>query len=290
MPMFATPQPITVTIELGVADLRIIASDRTDTTVEVRPSNDSRAADVTAAERTRVEYANGSLLVKRPRQRILIGRNESIDVTIELPAGSHVHGDAAMGEFRGEGRLGACTFKTATGAISLDQTSRLTLNTGTGNVTIDRAVGHAEITTGSGSVRIREIDGTAAIKNSNGSTTIGEVTGELRLNAANGDISIDRTLTSVTAKTANGNVRIGEVVRGSILLESAYGGLDVGIREGTAAWLDVSSRYGRVRNSLLAHDGPQQSDETVEVRARTAYGDIRIHRSTETAQTRNAKP
>jgi len=30
-------------------------------------------------------------------------------------------------------------------------------------------------------------------------------------------------------------------------LETAAGELEVGIREGTAAWLDVSSKYGRVR-------------------------------------------
>lgn len=285
MPIFATPQPITVTIDLAHANLRIITSDRTDTIVEVRPSKDSRAAGVKTAERTLVEYSNGRLLVKGPKQRFLLFRNESIDVTIELPAGSHVCGVVAMGEFRVEGRLGECSFHTGMGDLSLDQTGRLNLASGYGNVTVDRVVGHADITAGSGSVRIREIDGSATIKNSNGNTSIGEVTGELRLNAANGDISIDRTLTSVTVKTANGNVRIGEVVRGSILLETAYGKLEVGIREGTAAWLDVSSQYGRVRNSLQAHDGPRQSDETVEVRARTAYGDITIHHSTEVTQT-----
>lgn len=290
MPTFATPNPITVTLDLGVADLRIIASDRTDTIVEVRPRNESKAADIKAAERTDVEYSNGRLLVKAPKQRSLFGRSESLDVTIELPADSHLYGNAAVGALRVEGQLGECTFKTAAGAISLDQTGTLNLNTGIGNVTVNRAVGHATITTGSGSVRIREIDGPAAIKNSNGDTTIGEVTGELRLNAANGPISVDRTHASVTAKTANGNIRIGEVVRGSILLESAYGELDVGIREGTTAWLDVNTRDGRVRNSLQAHDGPQASDETVEVRARTSFGDITIHRSTETTETRNTKP
>ena len=223
MPVFATPNPISVTLDLAVADLRIIASDRTDTIVEVRPSNASKATDIKAAERTDVVYANGRLLVKTPKQRILIGRRESIDVTIELPAGSHVYGDAAVGALRAEGQLGECTFKTAAGAISLDQTSTLNLNTGSGTITVNRTVGKATIATGSGSVRISEIDGPAAIKNSNGDTTIGEVTGELRLNAANGPISVDRTHASVTAKTANGNIRIGEVVRGSILLESANG-------------------------------------------------------------------
>lgn len=277
MPVFATPQPIIVTIDVAAGDLRLIAGDRTDTRVAVRPSNSSRTADVKAAELTRVEYANGKLLIKGPRPRFRFGRSDTIEVTVELPAGSDVYGTTATGEFRVEGRIGECRFDTSMGDISLDQTGRLNLNIDYGNITVDRVVGQANISTGAGSVRIREIDGPATIKNSNGNTTIGEVTGELRLNGANSDFSIDRTGTSVTAKTAHGNVRIGEVRRGAILLETAVGALEVGIRKGTAAWLDVSTRYGSVRNSLSASDVPQPTDETVEVRAHTVYGDVTIH-------------
>jgi hypothetical protein len=63
-------------------------------------------------------------------------------------------------------------------------------------------------------------------------------------------------------------------------LGTAYGELEVGIREGTAALLDVRSQFGSVRNSLTASDGPQPSDQRVEVRARTSFGDIVIRRST----------
>lgn len=41
MPNFDTPEPISVTLELGVGNVRITASDRTDTTVDVRPSDAS---------------------------------------------------------------------------------------------------------------------------------------------------------------------------------------------------------------------------------------------------------
>jgi len=57
MPTFDTPEPISVTVEIGVGDIRIVASDRTDTVVEVRPSDEAKKSDVTAAEQTRVEYA-----------------------------------------------------------------------------------------------------------------------------------------------------------------------------------------------------------------------------------------
>ena len=63
MPSFDTPEPISVTVELGVGDIWIVASDRTDTIVEVRPSDGAKKADVAAAQQTRVEYANGRLLI-----------------------------------------------------------------------------------------------------------------------------------------------------------------------------------------------------------------------------------
>ncbi len=50
MPVFDTPEPIIATIEVGVGDIRIAASEREDTVVEVRPSDSSRSADQQAAE------------------------------------------------------------------------------------------------------------------------------------------------------------------------------------------------------------------------------------------------
>lgn len=278
MPVFATPEPISVTIELTMGDARITASDRTDTFVEVSPRDDSKASDIRAAEQTRVEYSNGRLLVKTT-QRSFIGRGSPVDVTLELPTGSQVQGDSGMGEFSCEGHLGECRLKTGMGNIRLDHTGALRLQTGMGNITVDRASGDAAVTTGSGDVRIGKIEGAAVIKNSNGDTAVGEVTGDLRVKAANGRLSVDRAHSTVVAKTANGNVRIGEVMRGAIVLETAAGELEVGIREGTAAWLDASSQYGRVRNALDDADSPEQSEATVEVRARTSYGDIIIHRA-----------
>ena len=167
MPTFDTPEPISVTVELGVGDLQIVASDRTDTMVEVRPSDPAKKADVTAAEQTRVEYAGGRLLIKAPkswRQYTPRGGGESIDVQVELPAGSHLRGETGVAALRCQGRLGECRYKTGVGDIQLDQAGAVQLRTGVGDLTVEQAGGDTELTTGSGSVRIDHIDGAAVVR------------------------------------------------------------------------------------------------------------------------------
>jgi hypothetical protein len=89
---------------------------------------------------------------------------------------------------------------------------------------------------------------------------------------------VDKADASLVAKSANGDVRLGEAVRGSVVLETSLGDLEVGIRDGTAAWLDVRASAGKVHNSLDATEAPEESAETVEVRARTAAGNVLVRR------------
>ena len=286
MPTFDTPEPILLTVEMGVGDIRIVASDRTDTIVEVRPSDPAKASDVTAADQTRVEHADGRVVIKAPkgwRQWSFRGDGESIDIQVALPTGSDVRADAGMAALRCTGRLGECRFKTGIGDFRVDEAGPAKLETGMGDITIERAVDHAEITTRSGAVQVGRIDGTAVIKNSNGDTWIGEAGGDLRVNAANGRIAVDRANATVTAKTANGGIRVGDVARGVVLAQTAYGRVDVGIRAGVAAWLDLDTRCGNVETYLDAAGRPQPGEEAVEVRARSAFGDITVRRATDRA-------
>ena len=56
------------------------------------------------------------------------------------------------------------------------------------------------------------------------------------------------------------------------------GDVEVGVRAGTAAWLDVSAGAGKVQNALDPTDAPEPAAATVEIRARTSLGDIVIRR------------
>jgi Putative adhesin len=279
MPTFSTPEPITVTIWIPAGDVRVTATDRADTVVDVQPSDAGQDADVRAAEQTKVEYTDGHLSIRAPRPGVrgLFGRGAQIEVTVAVPAGSSITSEAMAGGFAASGRLGECRIKTSAGDVRIDDADQIDVNAGAGEISAGRISGNAEITTGSGKVRLRQVGGSAQIKNSNGDNWVGSVAGDLRVSTANGAITVEHALGDVTATTAMGAVRIGEVVRGSVSLKTAMGDLEVGVRRGTAAWLDAQTHYGHVRNRLEPTAAPGAGEASVEVRARTAYGDIVIH-------------
>ncbi|MEU8945640.1 DUF4097 family beta strand repeat-containing protein [Streptomyces sp. NPDC048489] len=278
MPAFDTPQPISVTAHVAAGSIQFSASDRADTVVEVRPRDPKKDKDVRVAEQTEVTCTGGALTIRTPKGRYLVGPTGSVDVTVELPTGSHVETTGSWTQVLGEGRLGEVRVKTSAGDVRLDATGPLQLTASHGSITVDRVEGLAEITTSSGSLRVGALHGPAVLKNSHGTTSVGTATGELRVSGANGDIDIQRAESSVTATTAHGTLRVGDVARGTVQLETSYGAIEIGIRKGTAAWLDVSSGNGQVHNTLTPSDSPAESEETVEVKARTRFGNIDIRR------------
>ncbi len=279
MPSFDTPEPISITVELGVGAIRIDAGERANTVVEVSPTDPDKKADIAAAEQTRVEYANGQLTVKAPkgwRQWTPWGGDESVDVHIGVPTDSHLRGGAAVAALRATGRLGECSYKTSVGEIQVGQAGPVKLRTGGGDITVLRAVGDVDVKTGSGGLRLGDIDGSAVVRNSNGDTWIGAVTGDARVSAANGKIAVDRAGAGLSVKTANGDIRLGQVAKGQILAETACGKVDIGVLDGVPAWLDLHTHSGQVRSELDPGGQPGAGEDTVQVRARSAFGDITV--------------
>ncbi|WP_344563960.1 DUF4097 family beta strand repeat-containing protein [Streptomyces axinellae] len=280
MPEFETPQPINVTLDLIAGTVRVVASERTTTTVEVRPADSDEPQDVRAVEQTEVSYADGTLRLKTARWRSLVSTSGSLAVHIELPAGSRLQATASLGDYTCEGRLGHCDLKTSVGAIRVAEAETVRLKTGHGDISVEEVTGTAETAevTAAGRIHVGRFAGPARVRNRLGDTTIGEAAGSLRTNASSGRTSVDIAHAGVNAETAQGGIRIGEVAHGSAVLKTGDGDIEAGIPEGTAAWLDVRTRLGAVRNTLGAVDGPVEAEETVELHARTGLGDILVRR------------
>jgi hypothetical protein len=280
MPIYNTPTPIDLAINLQVGAIEVFASDRADTVVTVSATNPAKAVDRRGAEETAVDFDGRRVTITGPRPRISwIGPTESVDVKVELPTGSRFTAEIAVGGVRTVGRLGATRIKCSMGPVDLDTTGDLWLRAGHGNATVGTAEGGLEATADHGQIRVGTVTGDAILKASHGSILVAESGGDLDAKLSYGDLEITKALASVSAKTAYGSIQLREVSSGSIQVESGFGQVTVGVRPGVAAWLDLSSKDGHVRNELDGDHAPDASEQTVAVRARTQYSDISIQRA-----------
>ncbi|HEU5471984.1 MAG TPA: DUF4097 family beta strand repeat-containing protein [Actinophytocola sp.] len=111
-----------------------------------------------------------------------------------------------------------------------------------------------------------------------GDFRLGEITDSLRVNGVTGDVLVRRAHADVDVTTTTGDIRLAEVIRGTVVLSTSIGEIEVGVREGSAARLDVRTKLGRVRNTLNGVDNPADYADTILVRARTNLDDIVIRR------------
>ncbi|GHF48652.1 hypothetical protein GCM10010218_32670 [Streptomyces mashuensis] len=216
MQKFATPATISAVLDIPAGRIQLIAADRTDATVEVLPANPAKSRDVRTAEETTVAYADGVLQIRVPEPKNqLFGPSGSVEVTVQLPAGSNVEARTAACELRGVGRLGDVVFEGAYRSIKVDEAASLRLAATDGDVEVGRLGGPAEIS------------------------------------------------------TARGDIRIAEAVRGTVVLRTQSGDIEVAAAAGVSAALDAGTTYGRISNALKS-DGTAGLD----IRATTSYGDI----------------
>ncbi|MFC0623086.1 DUF4097 family beta strand repeat-containing protein [Kribbella deserti] len=276
MPTFVTPQPIAAAVEVAGAQVRVTATDRTDTRVLVEPIDPANRKHVKVAENTKIEYADGELQVKT---KTAGDKSGSVTITIDLPTGSGLVAHLAFSELHTEGSLGASELHLASGRVDLDHVGSLKASLASGQVAIGHIAGHAEIDGAAFGMRIGEIAGTVGISSAGGQTWIGHASGDLELNSASGDFAIDRADGSVNASTASGAIRIGRMTNGQAKLKNASGNIEVGISEGTAVSVDADSERGAVHNFVLSHAKPGPADARVSLYARTRHGDVTIQRA-----------
>jgi len=71
-------------------------------------------------------------------------------------------------------------------------------------------------------------------------------------------ITATRLRKSFDAKTSNSSIRLGEVTRGSIVLGTPAGDLQIGIAEGTPARLEVNAGQGMSTTCWRTPPGPKR--------------------------------
>ncbi len=278
MPSYDTPRPIDLSIAVGMGDIDVTATERSDTLVEVTPSRPGRAGDISLARESEVRFDGGRVTVAVPKRLNLFGPGDSVDIRIDLPSGSTATIVSAYGGMRLRGTLGDCALTASYGPITAGRTGALRLKAPYGDVGIDEVAGDLDATAGHQSLRVGHVAGRASIRGSHGPIDLGAVDGDIDVRTS-GALSVDRAGGNVEVRTAHGGIRLREVTGGTVRLENGYAGIEVGVPAGTAAWIDAASRQGIVRNELTAESGLEGSERTVELRLRANYGDILVRRA-----------
>jgi hypothetical protein len=236
---YPAPDPVTVDIRIPGGTVELSAAPREEATVEVAPDDD-RSVSREAAERTRVTFSDGTLVVAAPQ-----GRNlpepaaPQLRVSVQLPTGSSARLQVADAGVTGQGEWSDVQLTTVSGDIALEHvTGDLTVNTAAGDVSVER------------------VDGSVVVQ------------------SAGGDVRLDQVGADVDVQTAAGDVEIAAARRGAVRADTAAGDVTVGVVAGTGVSLDLGTLAGAIRSDPGMDGGPGQE---LTVWARTLAGDIEVH-------------
>jgi hypothetical protein len=279
---YVTPKPIHIALDLlTVVTLKVTATDTTTTTVSVKAADPTKKDDVRALGEVNVDYADGVLglrIARTLRYYTWFSGSPRLVVDITVPTGSSVDGKIGAGGATTEGRLGDVSLRTGAGELRVEQAGKATLHSGAGAIQAGRVTGPLRVTNGAGSIRVGTLEGEGFVKNTTGNSVFGEVGGPLTVKAVTGDVVIEQLIGAAEIKCAHGEVRIDRVGTGDVTIDGGYGSIEIGVPEGTAAWLDIASRHGEVRNQLEAASSPGETDRRVAVTAHADYSSITIRR------------
>ena len=268
MPEFDRSDPVTIALYLPRGRADIVAEERTTVVADVVPLDGSDGSRQAAAD-TLITLDGDTLAIRAPETADRPWRRTpKLGVTVRVPAGSSLSAKTASADLHAAGRY-----------------ATVHVNTASGDATVEEITGDGHLDAASGDLAVGRAGGALRLTTASGDVEVGDVTGDVSVKSASGDVSIRDTGGSVGVDTASGDIEIGVVRRGLVRLRSASGDVTVGVAAGTGVWLDVSTASGATRNGLAMGAGtpgatPATTGATLELRIRTASGDIEIRRAT----------
>ncbi|MEV8436540.1 DUF4097 family beta strand repeat-containing protein [Actinosynnema sp. NPDC051121] len=211
------------------------------------------AGPADAVRDARVELSGGRLRVHSSKALPL--RAVPLSVTVRAPAGSHVIAKAGSADL------------TVTGAAG-----RLEVQTGTGDVTADRADASSQVNSGSGKLRLGPMLGGLKAKTGSGDIEVSSVGGNTVIYTGTGDVWLGAVQNDVQVRTGGGDVTIADAASGRIQLGTGSGDVRVGVRPGVAAQVDLVSTAGSARSDLDVSDTPPADEPSLFITGRTTSG------------------
>lgn len=249
--------PVTVSLRMQRGSADVTAEERSTVQVLIAGEDGSDAA-----ERFTVSLEGDTLVVHAPEAAGWNWRRQpKAHVAIRVPLDSTLAVKSEAADIRATGRW-ATVHTTVASA----------------DAHVEEVTGDAHLKAASGDLTVEKVGGGLRATNSSGAVRVGDVTGDVTAETASGDIAIRRAGASLQATTASGGLEVGTISRGKARLRTASGDVSVGVAAGTGVWLDLNTASGTTSSDLTMVGEPAEG-ATLELRVRTASGDIDVHRA-----------
>jgi len=264
---FDTPGPVLLRVNLDGGEVGVETSSEPRVDVELIPLRDN---DITrqVIEEARVEMsrrgAGHEVIVDLKRKAgLTLGRGPKVGVRVRCPEGSDLALRTGSADLETAGTLGAVEVKTASGDVTVDSVSRLT---------VDAA---------SGDVRARVVNGASELRTASGDVSLGRAEGPLSANLVSGDLHVEDASAGLSVTTVSGDVQVRAAAGDSIRVQSVSGDVELAVKPGQRLYVDASSVSGTMSSELGLDDTPpvDAAAPVGELRVRTISGDLNIIRA-----------
>lgn len=175
--------------ETEAGDLHIIGEKgREQIEVEARINFDN----IDQLELTLEAKGNAAVLVARNKEQVSFGYvdNASIDLVVRVPERFALKLEDGSGDTRVEGLTGDLLIADGSGNLQVSGGRQVTIEDGSGNLSLAQTTGNVSIDDGSGDIRASQIGGTLTLTDGSGDVEISQVQGTVTIEDGSGDIRV----------------------------------------------------------------------------------------------------
>lgn len=276
---FHTPESVRLRVEVWVGRVDLHAVDTDQTTVDLEPMHgDETAQDLIA--NARVEQHGDQIDVLLPRVKSgFFGRKGHVQATITVPTDSAITVKTGSADLYATGTFGDAEVETGSGDVQLETIAYGKFHTGSGDVDIRTTNGSLQGKTGSGDLTLGAVEVDADLVTGSGDLLIDAVAGDLKAKVGSGDVVVKSTGNGIDAMAGSGDILVRRIERGQLKAKTGSGDVQVGVAEGTAAYLDVTTVSGDVTSELDGTESPTDDAPTASITVQSGSGDVVLQRA-----------
>lgn len=149
-----------------------------------------------------------------------------VDIELWVPRATRLDINSGSGEVTVEGIRGRVRVESGSGGIEARKLAgSLALEAGSGSVRVEDCEGGGQLNAGSGDVTVIRSSGTFELETGSGDITLSELTGNLRVETGSGDVQAHRLRGDLALEGSQGDVVIRDLAAGRVMVDLASGDL-----------------------------------------------------------------